>query len=155
MRRIALALVLLALAALPAVAQPGTPVKSGQASFTYGTTGVVFDMASGSIMESAGFVVATVTFAKSDKPRGDHLTISVMIKGPGAVDLNQPMGNGIGYWTAGKILQYEKGKSQCTLNVTKVSGTQIEGTANCPVIHEMNAGPAGALMNVRFSATTQ
>ena len=155
MRRLALALILLSLAALPALAQPGTPVTSGQASFTYGTTGVAFDKASGSIMASAGFVVATVTFARSDKPRGDHLTISVMVKGPGAVDLNQPMGNGIGYWTGGKILQYEKGKSQCTLTVAKISGTQIEGTANCPVIHEMNAGPAGALTNVTFSATTK
>jgi len=155
MRRLALALILLALAEFPALAQPGTPVIAGQASLTYANAGVVFEKASGTIMQSSGFFVATVTFAKSNKPRGDHLTISVMITGPGAVDLNQPMGNGIGYWTGGKILQYEKGKSQCTLTVAKISATQIEGTANCPVIHEMNAGPSGALTNVKFSATTQ
>jgi hypothetical protein len=106
-------------------------------------------------MQSSGFIVGTVTFAKADKPNGDHLTISVMIKGPGDVDLNQPMGNGIGYWRGGKILQYEKGKSQCTLTISKVSGTTIEGTPNCPVIHEMNGGPAGALTNVTFSASTK
>jgi hypothetical protein len=155
MRRFVFAIVMFAVFAAPAVAQPGTPVKSGQASFRYGTAEVVFDKASGSIMESAGFIVATVTFAKTDKPSGDHLTISVMIKGPGPVDLNQPMGNGIGYWIGGKILQYEKGKSQCTLTVAKVSGALIEGTANCPIIHEMNGGPAGALTNVKFSAATK
>lgn len=155
MRRLVLTLVLLAAVAAPAQAQPGTPVTSGQASFKYGTTDVVFDSASGSIMESAGFIVAMVTFAKATAPSGDHLTISVMIKGPGEVDLTQPMGNGIGYWKGGKILQYEKGKSTCTLTVAKVSGGAIEGTANCPVIHEMSGGPAGALTNVRFSAATK
>jgi hypothetical protein len=155
MRRLVFAVILLALAAVPAAAQPGTPVTSGQASFKYGAADIVFDKASGSIMQSSGFVVATVTFAKPDKPNGDHLTISVMIQGPGAVDLNQAMGNGIGYWIGGKILQYEKGKSQCTLTVTKVSATMIEGTADCPLIHEMKGGPAGALTNVKFSASTK
>lgn len=155
MRHLALALLLASIAVAPAWAQPGTPVKSGQATFKYGNGDVMFDKASGSIMASSGFFVATVTFAKTDKPGGDHLTISVMIKGPGAVDLNQTMGNGLGYWLGGRILQYEKGKSRCTLTVSSVSATGIEGTADCPVIHEMNGGPAGALTNVKFSAATK
>lgn len=35
----------------------------------------------------------------------------------GAMDLNQPIGNGIGYWRGGEIYQYTKGKSQCVLTV--------------------------------------
>jgi hypothetical protein len=155
MRRFVLVVILSAAAAASAAAQPGTPVKSGQASFRYGNADIVFEKATGSIMESAGFIVAMVTFAKADKPSGDHLTISVMVKGPGAVDLNQSMGNGIGYWIGGKILQYEKGKSQCTLTVANVSASMIAGTANCPVIHELNGGPAGALTDVRFSAAAK
>jgi len=52
-----------------------------------------------------------------------------MIQKPGSVDLNQPTGNGIGCWTGGKIFSNEKGKSQCTMTVTKLTRATVEGTA--------------------------
>ena len=155
MRRVVLAVILLAVIAFPASAQPGTPVKSGQASFTLGTAALTYTFATGNISESYGFKVASVTFADKAKPNGDHITISAMIKGPGPVDLNQPMGNGIGYWKSGTIFQYTKGESQCTLTVTNITADLIEGTANCPVLNQMDGSATLSLTNVKFSATTK
>lgn len=155
MRHVALAAVLLAVLAAPVVAQPGTPVTSGQAAFTLGTSPLVYTKASGSIMNSSGFIVATVTFADPKKPTGDHLTISVMTQKAGTVDLNQPMGNGIGFWRGGTIFQYEKGKSQCTLTVTKLTPDSMEGTASCPVLNQLQGSQTIAVTDVKFSATTK
>jgi hypothetical protein len=96
MRRLAAAVVVFSVLAAVAAAQPGTPIASGQAELKLGTSPVVYAKASGSIMSSSGFIVATATFADPKKPQGDHLTISVMTQKAGPVDLNQPMGNGIG-----------------------------------------------------------
>ena len=41
------------------------------------------------------------------------------------------MGNGIGYFTGGKVFDYEKGKSPCTMNVTKLTPTLLQGNAEC------------------------
>jgi hypothetical protein len=88
------------------------------------------------------------------KPTSDHLGISLMIQKPGPVDLNQPMGNGIGYWKAGAIYSYEKGKSQCTMTVTKLTPNTVEGTAECAVISEQGGSGKSPLTNVKFYATT-
>lgn len=69
--------------------------------------------------------------------------------------MNQPFGNGIGYWQGGRIITYEKGKSQCTMTVTKLTATSVEWTANCPVIHEMKGPQSQPLTNVEFSASTE
>jgi hypothetical protein len=135
-------------------AQPGVPAKTGRATFTFGGKEIVYENVSGNVMQSSGFTTATLTFSKDGKPGGDHLTVSLMVQKPGPVDLNQRFGNGIGFWTGGKIITYEKGKSQCTMTVTRLTATSVEGTADCPVVHEMNGGPAGSLTNVKFSAST-
>ena len=89
------------------------------------------------------------------KPGGDNLQVSVMIQKTGAVDLNQPMGNGIGVRKANNLYSYQKGKSKCTMTVTAVSATALEGTAECPVINELNGEGTLSLTAVKFSATTK
>lgn len=155
MRRFLLSLVLLSVVNLPCHAQPGTPIATGQASFVLGDSALTYTRATGSLNESYGFITATVTFADPRQPNGDHLTVSVMAKKPGAVDLDQPMGNGIGYWRGGTIYQYTKGKSQCVLTVTTLTASKIEGTASCPVLNQQNGSGTVALQNVKFSASTK
>jgi len=155
MRRLALAIVLCALAAVAADAQPGTPIKSGQASFTLGETALLYTHATGTLNESYGSIVAMITFADPKRPDGDHLTVSVLAQKPGAVDLNQSTGNGVGYWKGGSIFQYTKGKSQCTLTVTTLTAARIEGTANCPVLNQLNGSATLALTSVTFSASVK
>ncbi len=157
MRRFVPFLAVLAVLAFSAAAQaqPGQPVTTGQTSFTYNGTAVTFDKVSGNINESSGFIMAMITFSKTGKPGSDHLTVSLMTQKAGPVDLNQPMGNGIGYWVGGKIMQYAKGKSQCTMTVSKLTATAIEGTANCPVVTEVAGSATGSLTNVKFSAAVK
>ena len=97
---------------------------------------------------------STVSFSADGKPGGDHLGIALMIQKPGPVDLNQPMGNGIGYWKGGAIYSYEKGKSQCTMMVTKLTPSTVEGTAECAVVNEQGGSGKNPLTTVKFFATT-
>jgi hypothetical protein len=78
-----------------------------------------------------------------------------MIPKAGAVDLNQPMGNGIGLRKGSTLFSYQRGKSKCTMTVTTVSATSVEGTADCPVINEQGGGCTLSLTAVKFSATTK
>ena len=78
-----------------------------------------------------------------------------MIQKPGVVDLNQPMGNGIGYWKGGTIFSYVKGKSQCTMTVTALTSTSVEGVADCPVINETAGEGKTSLTGVKFSASAK
>ena len=77
-----------------------------------------------------------------------------MIQKPGPVDLNQPMGNGIDYRLGGTFYTYQKGKSQCTLTVTKLTATSVEGPAECPIINEQGGDRKNSLTSVKFFATT-
>jgi hypothetical protein len=155
MKRIALTLALLVPLTVAVFAQPGSaPVKRGSASFKFGDTAVQFAKASGTFTQSAGYTVINVSFSADGKPGGDHLGIALMIQKAGPVDLNQPMGNGIGYWKGGAIYSYEKGKSQCTMTVTKLTPSTVEGTAECAIVNEQGGPGRNALTNVRFYATT-
>ena len=155
MKRIALTLALLLPLTVAVFAQPGsTPVRSGTASFTFGDSVVKFAKASGTFTQSAGYTVIMVNFSADGKPTSDHLGISLMIQKPGPVDLNQPMGNGIGYWKAGAIYSYEKGKSQCTMTVTKLTPSTVEGTAECAIVNQQGGSGKNSLTGVKFYATT-
>ena len=155
MKRIALTLALLLPLTVAVFAQPGsTPVRRGTASFKFGDTPIQFAKASGTFTQSAGFTVISVSFSADGKPGGDHLGIALMIQKPGPVDLNQPMGNGIGYWKAGAIYSYEKGNSQCTMTVTKLTPNTVEGTAECAVVNEQGGSGKNSLTSVKFYATT-
>jgi hypothetical protein len=154
MKRIAQTLALLLPLSVAVFAQPGSaPVKRGHASFKFGDTQVEYTKASGTFMQSAGYTVITVNFSTDGKPAGDHLGIALMIQKPGPVDLNQPMGNGIGYWKGGAIYSYEKGKGQCTMTVTKLTNSTVEGTAECAVVNEQGGSGKSPLTNVKFYAT--
>lgn len=78
-----------------------------------------------------------------------------MVKGPGAVDLNQPTGYGIVFRTGGNSVRYIKGKSQCSLTLMSVTGDVVEGTATCPVLNQETGSATLALTDLRFSAATK
>jgi hypothetical protein len=154
MKRIVLTLAWLLAVSAALLAQPGgSPARKGNASFKFGDTPVQYMKVSGTFMQSAGYIVITINFSADRQPASDHLGISLMIQKPGPVDLNQPTGNGIGYWTGGKIFSYEKGKSQCTVIVTKVTRIMVEGTAECAVVNEQGGPGKSSLTNVKFFAT--
>jgi hypothetical protein len=134
---------------------PGSiPVKTGHASFKFDNDPIAYNTVKGTFMQSAGFSVITLNFSQDGKPAGDHLGISLMIQKSGPVDLSQPMGNGIGYWKGGKIISYVKGKSNCTMNVTKLTPASVEGSAECPAINENSGSGSHTLTAVSFSAST-
>jgi len=155
MKRLLLAVALLLPLSVPVLCQPGTPVKTGHATFVWGGTPVDYARVSGSIMQSGGYYAVSLQFSKDGNPASDRLGIAVMIQKPGPVDLNQPMGNGIDYRLGGTFFTYQKGKSQCTMTVTKLTATSIEGTAECTVIDETDGtGRKNSLTNVKFAAST-
>jgi hypothetical protein len=131
----------------------GTPAKTGQVTFNLSGTQMTYDKVAGDFRQSYGFNVVMITFSKTGKPADDHLTISLMMQKPGPVDLNQPMGNGIGVWQGGTAYTFEKGKSQCTMTVSKLTGTAVEGTAECPVVNEVAGQGKKSLTSVKFSAS--
>jgi hypothetical protein len=153
MKRIVLTLALVLPLSVALLAQPGgLPARNGNASFKFGDTPVEYMKVSGTFKQSAGYTVITINFSADGKPASEHLGISLMIQKPGPVDLNQPTGNGIGYWTGGKIFSYEKGKSQCTVTVTKLTPMMVEGTAECAVVNEQGGPGKSSLTNVKFFA---
>jgi hypothetical protein len=154
MKQILLTLGLLLPLSVAMIAQPGSvPAKSGRASFTFGDAQVDYRKVSGTFAQLAGYTVVTISFSKDGQPGSDHLAISLMIQKPGPVDLNQPMGNGIGYWTGGTIFSYEKGRSQCSMTVTRLSPTTVEGTGECPAVNEQGGSGKSPLTSLKFFAT--
>jgi hypothetical protein len=134
---------------------PGSvPAKTGHAGFKFDNDPISYDIVKGSFMQSSGFSVIMINFSKDGKPASDHLGISLMVQKTGPVDLNQAMGNGIGFWKGGTINSYVKGKSKCTMNVTKLTPTSVEGSAECPMINESSGTGTHSLTAVSFSAST-
>ena len=150
--------VLFLMFAFPSPAQPGPPgkaVKSGQATFTFNGTALKFGNVTGTFNQSYGYTAIGLNFSKDAKTAtGTHLSINVMVQGPGKVDLTQAFGNGIGMWWKSTIFTYEKGKSACTVVLTKVSATEVEGTAECPTLSELHGSGTASLRNVKFFART-
>jgi hypothetical protein len=150
--------VLLLVLASPAPAQPGppgTPVKAGQATLTFNGAALKFEHVSGAFKQSYGFTTIELNFSKDAKTAGGtHLSINVMVQEPGKVDLTQAFGNGIGMWWKSTIFAYEKGKSTCAVVLTKVSATEVEGTAECPTLNELHGSGTASLRNVKFFART-
>jgi hypothetical protein len=135
---------------------PGTWRCSGEdwpCAFKLESAEITYDKVSGNFSQSFGFTTVMITNTKDGKPSSDNLIIGLMMQKPGSVDLNQP-GNGIQYRKAGTIFSYAKGKSQCTMTVTKLSASEMEGTAECPVINENFSPGKISLTSVKFSAST-
>lgn len=152
------ALAVAALATIPAAAQqpPGTPVKSGRVTFTFGGKNLVFENVTGTFSQSYGFTLISLAYQKGAKGvENTHLNVSLMINAVGKVDLNQPFGNGIGIFSNGTIYTYQKGKATCTMTVSKLSPTAVEGVADCPLLAEVNGSGTSSLTGVTFSASTK
>jgi hypothetical protein len=156
-RSVALLAILLAILAPRTAAQrpgpPGSvPAKAGSATLSFGDRDLAFDTVTGTFTESHGLVVIALVYKKAGETENNHLNVNLMVQGPGPVNLDAPFGNGIGLWWNGDIHSYTKGKSQCTMTLTKATAREVEGTANCDLVHQMNGAPSGALRNVKFSA---
>jgi len=153
-----LALVVMLALPLPAVPQgyDGTPAKSGQATVTFGGKDVAFGAVEGGFQRMQGFTVATLVFTQGPKAGSTHLNLTLMYQGPGKVDLaSQFSMSGLGMFADGDVARYTKGKSTCTITLIRVTETGVEGTAECPVLHNISGAVMPALTVRRFSASTQ
>jgi opacity protein-like surface antigen len=158
MKRLLLTAALLLPLSIAAFGQPqppgSAPAKNGRASFKLGDAAFDYAKVSGFFMQAGGYTTVSLSFSKDGNPAGDRLAIGLMIQKPGAVDMNQPMGNAIDYRAGGTFYTYQKGKSQCTVTVTKLTPTLVEGTAECAVLNEQGGSRTTALTGLKFSATT-
>lgn len=136
---------------------PGTPVKSGQATAKYNGQVLTFTVAEGGFQQTQGFTMATIVFRLGAKgTRGTHLNLTLMFKGPGKVDLDSAFSmSGIGLFKDGDVASFTKGKGACTITLTKATPTDVEGTADCPRLHNIDGTAMPALSVQAFSATTK
>ena len=150
--------VILALPA-PVLAQKyeGVPVKSGGAAATYGGKALTFAHAEGGLQQVSGFTMATLVFRPDAKSKGDpHLNITVIYQGPGKVDLDSAFStSGISMFAGGDVARFTRRKSKCTIMLTKATPTELEGTAECPVMHNIEGNVMPALSVQKFSANTR
>ncbi|OFW10480.1 MAG: hypothetical protein A3H96_26405 [Acidobacteria bacterium RIFCSPLOWO2_02_FULL_67_36] len=145
--------------AVPVLAQKleGVPPKTGHATFTFASKDLTYDVVEGGFQQVEGFTTATLVFRPAVKPKANsHLNLTLMYQAPGKVDLAAPFSvNGIAMFGDGSVTRYTKGKSQCTITLTKATPTEVEGTADCPLLHDISGEVAAPLTNVKFSATTK
>jgi hypothetical protein len=157
----ALAVILLCLppfaAPAPAQTYEGTAVKSGQAAVKFAGKDVAFAYVEGGFQQMQGFTMATLVFRPDAKSKGEpHLNITVMYQAPGKVDLDSAFSlSGIGMFADGDVAGFTKGKSKCTITLTKATPTELEGTAECPLVHNIEGAVMPALTVQRFSASVR
>lgn len=158
MKRLLLTAALLLPLSVAAFGQPqppgSAPAKNGRASFKFGDAQFDYGKVSGFFMQAGGYTSVNVMFSKDGSEAGDRLAVGLNIQKPGPVDMNQPMAASIDYRAGGTFYTYQKGKSQCTVTVTKLTPTTIEGTAECPVLNEQGGSRTSALTGLKFFATT-
>ena len=143
---------------VPAVAQAyeGAPAKTGQASATFDGKPVAFGAVEGGFQQMQGFTIATLVFKQGPKVGATHLNLTVMYKGPGPVDLVSAYSlSGLGMFADGDVARFTKGKSTCIITLTKATAAEVEGTADCPKLHNISGEPMPPLTGVKFSATTK
>jgi hypothetical protein len=162
MTRVARVLVALAvILALPAAAlaqkYEGTAVKSGQAAVRFADKDLAFAYVEGGFQQMQGFTMATLVFRPEAKSKGDpHLNITVMYQAPGRVDLDSAFStSGIGMFHDGDVARFTKGKSKCTITLTKATPTEVEGTAECPLLHNIQGTVMPALTVRKFAAAVK
>jgi len=147
------------LCALPVLGQKfeGTPAKTGQASFKFRSQDLAFKFVEGGFKQIQSFTMATLIFRSEPKPKlNTHLNITLMYQAPGKVDLEGSFSmSGIGMFWDGSYSGYSKGKSKCTITLTKATPTEVEGTAECPLLHDETGEVGTPLTSVKFSATTK
>jgi hypothetical protein len=151
--------VALQLGSLPAQAQKfeGVPVKSGHATFNYDSKDLAYNFVEGGFQQIQGFTMATLVFKSELKPKTNtHLNLTLMYQAPGKIDLDGSFSmSGVSMFWNGEVSRFTKGKSKCSITLTKATATELEGTAECPVLHTMNGEVSLPLTNAKFSATTK
>jgi hypothetical protein len=79
-----------------------------------------------------------------------------MYQAPGKVDLESAFSmSGIGMFSDGDVSRFTKGKSKCTITLSKASATEVEGTADCPLLHNIAGEVMPPLTGLTFSATVK
>lgn len=142
----------------PVVAQQyeGTPIKSGQATFMYNGEDLTYKFVEGGFQQIQGFTIATMVFKPRQKLSNvtdNHLNITVMYKEPGKVDLDSSFSmSGIGMFFSGDVSRFAKGKSKCTITLTKANTAEVEGTADCTLMHNISDKVMPPVKSVKFSA---
>ena len=142
---------------MPAFAQKyeGAAVKAGQATFKFGGKDLAFSAVEGGFQQMQGFTLATLVFKPDLKSTANtHLNLTLMYQAPGKVDLDSAFSmSGIGMFSDGDVSRFTKGKGTCTITLTRATATEVEGTAECPLLHNIEGEVMPPLSNVRFSAT--
>lgn len=158
LRLLGLAVVFLA-CAVPALAQDyeGVPAKTGRAAFKFGSQDLTYDFVEGGFQQIQGFTMATLIFKPEAKLKQSmHLNLTLMYQAPGKVDLQGPFSlSGISMFGDGSVSRFTKGKSKCTITLTKATPTEVEGTADCPLLHDISGEEAIPVTAAKFRATTK
>ena len=77
-----------------------------------------------------------------------------MYQAPGKVDLDSAFSmSGIGMFADGDVSRFTKGKSKCTITLSKAAATEVEGIADCPLLHNIEGEVMPPLTNLKFSAS--
>lgn len=143
--------------------QPSIP-KTGEASFDFQGARTSYTHVDGSIRESrfgdGATYSANLRFTPHGKPGGDRLSMYLIVRGPGPVDMQSKAGNGVGVQREGVgMYQHYKAKSQCTIHVFKITRNFVEGVADCPVLHKMNEWGEGpqtvSVQQIKFYASAE
>jgi len=144
---------------LPALAQnyEGVPAKTGHATFAFGSQVLTYNYVEGGFQQLQGFTTATLVFKPEVKFKPSaHLNLTLMYQAPGKVDLDGAFSlSGVSMFWDGSVNRFTKGKSNCTITLTKATPTEVEGTADCPLLHEISGEVGTPLTKVKFSATTK
>jgi hypothetical protein len=154
---VALGLILAVPAAVLAQQYEGVAVKSGQATAKHAGKDFVFTYAEGGFQQVSGFTMATIVFKLDAKSKvNTHLNLTLMYQAPGKIDLDGKFSmSGLGMFMDGDVARFTKGKSQCTITLTKATPTEVEGTADCPLLHNISGEVMPALTVQKFSATVK
>ena len=154
---IGLAVVLTAPASTPAQKYEGVAVRSGQATLQFDGRELAFKYVDGGFQQVQGFTLATLVFRPEIQAnRKSHLNLTLMYQAPGKVDLDAAFStSGIALFMDGDVSQHFKGKSRCTITLTKATPTDVEGTADCPLVHNLAGEVMAPFMVKSFSATTR
>lgn len=151
--------VALQICTLPALAQEyeGVPAKSGHASFKFNSRDLTYNFVEGGFQQIQGFTMATLMFKSEPKPKKNmHLNLTLMYQAPGKLDLEGPYSiSGLSMFWDGEVSRYTKGKSKCTVILIKATPAELEGTVDCPVLHDMSGEVGVPLANAKFYATTK
>lgn len=154
---LALGLILAVPSAVLAQEYEGVAVKSGQATAKHAGKDFIFTYAEGGFQQTSGFTIATLVFKLDAKGKANtHLNLTLMYQEPGKVDLDSRFSmSGLGMFVDGNVARFTKGKSRCAITLTKATPTQVEGAADCPLLHSISGEVMPALTVQTFSASAK